>query len=202
MKKWKLLALSGIALVGATVPAYADFMIDPNPTGEKLFIDKANKDVNSFSGIVGSNVSGPIVDVATIGNVDTGSGFSNIKPVDGGLLTSLTFTPRDKTLFSDFGFRGQLLDSANGTVNVSVVDNNNNTETFTFTGLGSNKDFATVGIKAIAGTNETIQSVTLTSAFKEEKQNIFSVVPEPKTYAMLGFGVILLGIGMRRRNMM
>src|SRR5436309_1060948 len=80
MKQW-LLALSGIALFGATVPTYADFMIDPNPTGEKLFIDKANKDVSSFSGIVGSNVSGPIVDVTTLGNVDTGSGFSNIKPV-------------------------------------------------------------------------------------------------------------------------
>ena len=117
MQKWRLLALAGLAL-GATTPAYADFMIDPNPTGEKLFIDNANKDVSSFVGIVGSNVSGPLVDITTVGNVDTGSGFSNITPA-GGTLTSLTFTPKDGNLFSDFGFRGQLL--AAGTVTVMLI---------------------------------------------------------------------------------
>src|SRR5689334_25344842 len=114
-------------------------MIDPNPTGEKLFIDNANKNVNSFVGIVGSNVSGPLVDITTIGNVDTGSGFSNITPA-GGKLTSLTFTPKDGNLFNDFGFRGQLL--APQTVTVTVLDNQGGApQSFTFDVTKADQDF-------------------------------------------------------------
>jgi hypothetical protein len=199
MQKWRLLALAGLVL-GATTPAYADFMIDPNPTGEKLFIDNANKDVSSFVGIVGSNVSGPLVDITTVGNVNTGSGFSNITPA-GGTLTSLTFTPKDGNLFSDFGFRGQLLSA--GTVTVTVLDNQGGApQSFDFNVAKANQDFGTLGITAIPGTGETIKSVTLTAlgGFKEEKQNILSAVPEPGTYAMLGLGVGLLGIVLRRRQ--
>jgi hypothetical protein len=199
MQKWRLLALAGLVL-GATAPAYADFMIDPNPTGEKLFIDNANKDVSSFVGIVGSNVSGPLVDITTVGNVNTGSGFSNITPA-GGTLTSLTFTPKDGNLFSDFGFRGQLLSA--GTVTVTVLDNQGGApQSFDFNVAKANQDFGTLGITAIPGTGETIKSVTLTAlgGFKEEKQNILSAVPEPGTYAMLGLGVGLLGIVLRRRQ--
>jgi len=200
MKKWRLLALAGVVL-GATAPAYADFMIDPNPTGEKLFIDNANKNVHSFVGIVGSNVSGPLVDVTTVGNVDTGSGFSNITPVKGGTLTTLTFTPKDGNLFNDFGFRGQLL--AAGKVTVTVLDNQGGApQSFDFNVAKANQDFGTLGITAIPGTGETIKSVTISAlgGFKEEKQNILSAVPEPGTYAMLGLGVGLLGIVLRRRR--
>jgi len=202
MKKWRLLALAGVVL-GATAPAYADFMVDPNPTGEKLFIDNANKNVDSFVGIVGSNVSGPLVDVTTVGNVDTGSGFSNITPVKGGTLTSLTFTPKDGSLFNDFGFRGQLL--AAGTVTVTVLDNQGGApQSFDFNVAKANQDFGTLGITAIPGTGETIKSVTISAlgGFKEEKQNILSAVPEPGTYAMLGLGVGLLGIVLRRRKIL
>jgi len=202
MNKWRLLALAGVVL-GATAPAYADFMIDPNPTGEKLFIDNANKNVDSFVGIVGSNVSGPLVDVTTVGNVDTGSGFSNITPVKGGTLTSLTFTPKDGSLFNDFGFRGQLL--AAGTVTVTVLDNQGGApQSFDFNVVKANQDFGTLGITAIPGTGETIKSVTVSAlgGFKEEKQNILSAVPEPGTYAMLGLGVGLLGIVLRRRKIL
>lgn len=73
-------ALSGAALFAAMAPAHADFMIDPNPDGLKFFIDIANKGVTSFSGTVGANNSGPIVDVVTVGKVDTGAGFATIKP--------------------------------------------------------------------------------------------------------------------------
>ena len=48
------------------------------------------------------------VHIHTTGNVNSGSGFANIKPVHGGTLTDLIFTPEDNTAFSDFSFRGQL----------------------------------------------------------------------------------------------
>ncbi len=65
------------------------------------------KDVSTFTGTVGGH-AGTDVTVDTIGNIDTGAGFSTIKPIKGGVLTDLIFTPADDTLFSDFSFRGQL----------------------------------------------------------------------------------------------
>jgi len=157
-----------------TLSASATFMIDTNPGGEKLFIDVANKDVSHFEGFVGANnPSAPHVGIDTTGNVNTGSGFANIKPVKNGSLTELIFTPENPNLFADFSFRGQLLTDASGTVNVSVTDNLGNTQTFAFTGLGANADFARQGIISLDG--ETIQSVTLTSDFKEVKQIEFSL---------------------------
>ena len=103
--------------------ARADFIIDPNPGGVKFFNGDANKDVSSFVGTVGGQHSGPMVTVDTVGNVDTGAGFSNIKPVKHGRLTSLTFTPANGNLFHDFSFRGQLESDAEGTVVVTVQDN-------------------------------------------------------------------------------
>jgi len=179
-----------------TLSASATFMIDTNPGGEKLFIDVANKDVSHFEGFVGANnPSAPHVGIDTTGNVNTGSGFANIKPVKNGSLTELIFTPENPNLFADFSFRGQLLTDASGTVNVSVTDNLGNTQTFAFTGLGANADFARQGIISLDG--ETIQSVTLTSDFKEVKQIEFSlagghVVPDSGPTAML------LGGGSRR----
>src|SRR5207248_7388524 len=145
------------ALTGSlALSANATFIIDPNPGGEKLFIDVANKDVSDFQGFVGANnSSAPHVGIHTTGNVDTGSGFANIKPIKGGSLTELIFTPENPNLFADFSFRGQLLTDAGATVNVSVTDNLGNTQTFAFTGLGANADFARQGIISLDG--ETIQ---------------------------------------------
>ena len=196
--------LSIAALTGAlTLSASATFIVDPNPGGEKLFIDVANKDVSDFQGFVGANnSSAPHVGIHTTGNVDTGSGFANIKPTKGGSLTELVFTPADPTLFGDFSFRGQLNGAAGGTVTVTVQDNSANPpQTFTFTGLGKNKDFARQGIISLDG--ETIQSVTLTSDFKEVKQIEFSLagghaVPDSGATAML-LGSGLAAIGLVRR---
>ncbi len=108
MRQFLLAGFAVSAFLGVTSAAHATFIIDPNPGGDMFFIDVANKDVSSFSGMVGSNVSGPVVNVSTIGNVDTGSGFATIKPVMSGVLTQLTFTPVDPNMFSDFSFRGSL----------------------------------------------------------------------------------------------
>jgi hypothetical protein len=61
-----------------------------------------------------------------------------------------------------------------------------------------------LGCLARRGCGETTKSVTLSSLFKEEQQNEFSVaatIPEPETYAMLELGIALLGVAVRRRNM-
>jgi VPDSG-CTERM motif len=193
MKPFKYLFAMTVLTAALTLSASATFMVDPDPGGEKLFIDVANKDVSDFEGFVGANnSSAPHVDIHTTGNVNTGSGFANIKPVKGGSLTVLTFTPENPDLFADFSFRGQLLTDAGGTVNVSVTDNLGNTQTFAFTGLGANADFARQGIISLDG--ETIQSVTLMSDFKEVKQIEFSLagarVPDS------GSTVMLLGVAL------
>ena len=191
-------ALSGVLASSAS----ATFIVDTNPGGEKLFIDVANKDVSDFQGFVGANnSSAPHVGIHTTGNVDTGSGFANIKPVKNGSLTELIFTPASPDLFADFSFRGQLLRDAGGTVTVTVQDNQGNSpQTFTLTGLGSNADFARQGIISLDG--ETIKSVTLMSDFKEVKQIEFSLagqrVPDSGTTAML-LGSGLAAIGLLRR---
>ena len=200
----KLLLLTAVSAFAAvlTVSARADFRVDQTPGGVKFYNGDANKDIFSFVGTVGGQHSGPTVTVDTVGKVDTGAGYSTIKPIKGGVLTSLIFTPTDGNLFSDFSFRGQLEKDANGTVVVTVQDNQGGAaQSFTFTGLGKNADFGRIGIEAVPGTGETIKSVTLTSIFKEEKQNEFSyaVVPEPAFYqlsALLGLG----GLGFLRRS--
>jgi len=195
--------VSGALLIGLGT-AHATFLVATNPSGEMFFNGDANKNVSSFTGTVGGQHSGPEVTVTTIGNVDTGAGFSNITPVKGGSLTSLTFTPADANLFGDFSFRGQLNAGAGGTVLLTVQDNQGDApQVIPFTGLGSNADFNRVGIVAAPGSGETIKSVTLVSDFKEEKQNEFSfaaAIPEPQTYAMLGLGLALLAVATRRRN--
>jgi hypothetical protein len=203
MKSLKYI-LSIAALTSAvTLSASATFIVDTNPGGEKLFIDVANKNVSGFQGFVGANnSSAPHVDIHTIGNVNTGSGFATIKPIKNGSLTELVFTPENPDLFADFSFRGQLNEGANGTVTVSVQDNQGNpAQMFTFTGLGTNADFARQGIISLDG--ETIQSITLSSDFKEVKQIEFSlagghVVPDSGPTAML-LGVGLAAIVLVRR---
>ena len=194
MKSFKYLLAMTVLTGALTLSASATFIIDTDPGGAKLFIDVANKNVSDFKGFVGANnSSAPNVDIHTTGNVNTGSGFATIKPINGGSLTELTFTPENPTLFADFSFRGQLNDAANGTVTVTVQDNQGNpAQVFILTGLGGPNDFARQGIISLDG--ETIQSVTLTSDFKEVKQIEFSLagarVPDG------GSTVMLLGVAL------
>src|SRR4029077_8628435 len=89
--------LSIAALSGAlSLSASATFMVDPDPGGEKLFIDVANKNKTDFKGFVGANnSSAPNVGIHTTGPVNTGSGFANLKPIKNGFRAELIFTPKD-----------------------------------------------------------------------------------------------------------
>lgn len=175
--QWIGCLLAAGAFLGWSGSVRADFMIDPNPRGDKFYNGDAYKDVSSFTGTVGGQHSGPEVTVDTVGNVDTGAGFATIKPIKGGTLSSLTFTPADGNLFDDFSFRGQL--EAAGSVTLTVQDNQGHAaQVFTFSGLPKDADFDRIGIEAVAGSGETIKWVRLTSdGFKEEKQNEFSFAP-------------------------
>jgi hypothetical protein len=109
----------------------------------------------------------------------------------------VVFTPADPNLFGDFSFRGQLNDAADGTVTVTVQDNQGHfPQIFTFDGLGKNKDFGRIGIISLDG--ETIKSVTLTSDFKEVKQIEFSQAPgvpdSGATAMLLGSGLAAIGL--------
>lgn len=195
-------AMLASTVLAFSAPAFANFEIDPDPGGVKFFIDVANKDVDHFFGNVGGNGVGPVVRVDTVGNVDTGSGYANIKPVKDGELTYLMFTPDDPNLFGDFSFRGQLEEVALGTVTLEVQDNQGNgPQTFTFSDLGSKRDFARIGI--VTTDNETIKWIKLYSNFKEVKQIDFSYaapVPEPESYALMLAGLGVLGFIARRRK--
>ena len=198
---------SAMLLIFGGVSVKADFIIDSNPDGEKFYNGAANKGVTVFTGSVDAQSGGDPVTVTTNDLVDTGAGFSNIKPSNGADLTTLTFTPGDGSLFSGFSFRGQLNVSANGTVIVKVQDNQGDApQTFTFTGLGKNSDFGQIGIIASPGSGVTIKSITLTSDWKEEKQNEFNyshipAVPEPSTVSLFGLGLVgCVGYAWRRRR--
>jgi len=90
--KWmkRVTITAGVLALGAwgltAEPANATFIKDPSPGGIHFNIDLANKDVSTFSGKVGTDV----VNVATIGNVNTGSGYANIDPVKDGTDWLLT----------------------------------------------------------------------------------------------------------------
>jgi hypothetical protein len=203
---------SGLTL--ASLPAHATFVLDTScgqskcAGGTDFFNDSANKDVSTFTGTVGGH-AGTAVTVDTIGNVDTGAGFATITPIKGGTLTSLTFTPADDTLFTDFSFRGQLAPAGfTGVIDVTWTDSNNVSGTVAFTGVpGPNSDFDRLGI---VSTDETLKSVVVATAagesFKEFKQVQFSAasippsIPEASTWAMMLFGFLGLGYASYRRS--
>lgn len=186
-----VLAISGVA--------NATFMVDQNPSGTKLFLTSA-KDAAMSTGTV---ITPDDVAISVMGNADFASGFSTIKPVKGGSLTDLIFTPNNPNEFNSFSFRGQNL-VANQTIDVIVTDNQGDApQTIPFTFGNANQDFARSGIVSRDG--ETIKSVELVNdgGFKEAKQFEFDIagsVPEPTTWALMIVGVGMVGFAARRRR--
>jgi len=204
----------GVAL-GAPGAAHATFIIDTScgeskcAGGTDFVNDSANHDVSTFTGTVGGH-TGTAITVDTIGNIDSAAGFATIKPTSGTTLTSLTFTPTDDTLFTDFSFRGQLAPVGDtGVIDVTWTDSLGTTGTVVFTGIpGPDKDFDRLGI---VSTDEFLKSVVITTAagesFDEFKQVQFSAasippsIPEASTWAMMILGFVGLGYaGYRRGN--
>ena len=192
MKKALILLFALTLVLGTVDIAKADFMIDPNPGGEDFFLDNM-KDVTDFSGHVGNQVLGPLVNIHTDVLVDVSSGGATIKPSTDAILTSVLFTPADKTLFGDFSFRGQLLEE--GDITLTVTDGAG--EVFTFHAIKM-ADFGPFGIIAEPGSSETIKSVLIESdGFKQSKQFEFSYaavpVPEPGILILLGIAMSAIG---------
>jgi hypothetical protein len=203
------------ATLGASSAAHATFIIDLScgqskcAGGTDFFNDAAEHDISTFTGTVGGH-TGTAVTVDTIGNIDTGAGFSTIKPTSDATLTSLTFTPTDDTLFTDFSFRGQLAPVGDtGVINVAWTDSNNLSGTLQFTGIpGPDTDFNRLGI--VSNDGETLKSVVITTAagesFDEFKQVQFSAasippsIPEASTWAMMILGFVGLGYASFRRT--
>lgn len=209
-------------LLAGTTPAQAALMFSLTEPGNEqmLFIDDANKDVSQFFGFIGANnSSAPQLKIETVGNVDTGSGYSNIKPVKDGLLTQLTFTPVDPNLaIEDIFFRFQANDAGtSGTPNpgnaVISLNVNDGAAVFNFSSFKKNADEGPIGIIATDG--DTIKSLVISitdvggtnPGFKEVKQidvSLVGVTPVPLPAAIPLFlsGMAGLGLLSRRRNVL
>jgi hypothetical protein len=222
MRTTLLATVAAAALGLASMPAHATFVAENCTSGgytcpaETHFYNGTTvTDVTQFTGQVGQP-TGPAVTVNTTGPVDVAAGYATIYPAKATTLplTELIFTPADPTKFEDFSFRGQVATGGTlpATIAVTWYDDgtgsNAKSGTIDFSVAKANTDFGRLGIISLYG--ETLKSVVidLTSpGFKEFKQVDFSFasdtrgggsVPEPTTIALLGVGLVGLGLVKRR----
>jgi len=207
MIKSVLFSTAILAAVGIAGHASATFVVEPSPaegcapSQGCLHLVKA-KDASSSTGTV--QFTTEVVGIAVVGDADFADGYSTIKPIKDGMLTSLTFTPVDDMAFSDFSFRGQVLDASDA-IDVTVTDQSGTPFSFSFTVPKPDQDFDRLGVISLDG--ERIKSVVVTDSggFKEFKQIDFSptstvpIVPEPATWALMLIGLGATGGVLRRR---
>jgi hypothetical protein len=191
------LAFGLATLVAGTSEARADFIFQLGSAADALNLNDA-KNVTAFSGTAGGNN----VNFVTDQSVDVASGNATIKP-HGSTFTTLTGTPDSGVNFTDFSTRGQL--QADGSVTITVTDQNNVMHSHTFTGFKANQDFAPIEAIAVGGSGEVIKSVEVSSAgFKELKQEAFgfatSAVPEPSSLMMAAIPAGLAVVALIRRR--
>lgn len=209
-----LAAALGIgAGLGGIGSAQATFMpegpLDGNP-GAKLFL-VASTGSPSFSGDVGTQSSGLIINGLADVDVDVANGFSTIKPSTAPTIGSITLTPVDPLLWGDLTFRG--LTTGGSTVTVTVNTAQGETFSFDFT-VPHNGDFKRIGAESVDG--ESILNFTLSDpdGFKQVKQITLSPcvpstvtgchgmvipTPEPASLVLFGSGLVALGAARRRR---
>lgn len=221
----KLLLTTALATGLAASAAHATF-IKADVADTKIFFNNDATNGHDFTGNVETNNTGPLVNFRGEDAVDPKNGFATIKPLEmdgNGNFVSLKITPTENT-WSAFTFRGQLepINFA-GEVDLAVTNQFGVTQNFQFTGLaGPNTDFGDVGIKSID--NQRITSLLLTApggeAFKELKQfevqrktadnctdpngcvinPVITDTPEPLSIAILGSGLLGLGLVRMRRG--
>jgi hypothetical protein len=198
-----LAAAAAIAILSAASAAHAVqlFKVDPDPDGQKLFLDKAKSTHSSF----GTVFSDDDIAITVSGKANFANGFSTIKPADEDRkLTTLIFTPKNPNEFNGFSFRGQDLEDE-GMIELIIQDNQGHAPvTISFGGHENDENLAREGvIAALAG--ETIKYVEIYNrgGFKEAKQFEWdritpSGTPEPGTWAMMLVGLGGLGGALRR----
>jgi hypothetical protein len=196
--------LISTAAIACSASARADFVVDVNPVAADLNLDINNKGAFAFTGTV--SPGNQIIDISSTTLLNTASGEATITAnSSGGTFSSVTYTPENADIvkFTQFSTRGQL-DFA-GTVTIDVIDNGG--QSFLFT-ESANQNFSAIGVIALLGTNEWIQSVIVSAdsasgGFKSLKQEGFgfaTAVPEASTWAMMILGFMGVGFMAYRRR--
>jgi hypothetical protein len=164
-------------------------------------VDTQNDGVTSFNAHVGAT----LIEIDTVGAVDSGSGNATVTPDRGTTFTSITFDPTNN-VFTSFSFQGQL--DILGTIFVEVNDNFGNT--FIFSNVPKSSVFGPFGAVAVAGSGQYIDKVKVYTELPENFNSIKLVdfgnytvagaVPEPATWAMMLLGFFGVGFLAYRRK--